>query len=317
MLAEAPKSLSQFASVPVSFGLYKGPISDISTQSWSGLRRSQRKTWMYAGAFSERYFVGFAIADAGIVGTAFVYVFDSQTGKYVEEKITVPFGFGSDFDPDLHTTWTLRKFSITPNGDDLIFAHQGKRIQLKMTVTENGQGSTTIAPAGDRPFHHSYKNLLLPTIVDVIVDGEAIHCEGNIGGIDFSKGYPPRHTFWNWASLNAKTDNGIEFGINLVGDFNNSIENALWVGGKVIQLSQATFSYGRPVEKSIWEIKTLDGVISMKFTPQGVRGEDINAIFMSSRFKQPFGKFSGTIKIDGILHNFTAEGVVEEHFAKW
>jgi hypothetical protein len=37
---------------------------------------------------------------------------------------------------------------------------------------------------------------------------------------------------------------------------------------------------------------TLDGVVSMKFTPQGVRGEDINAILMSSRFKQPFGKFS-------------------------
>jgi hypothetical protein len=77
-------------------------------------------------------------------------------------------------------------------------------------------GSTTIAPAGDRPFHHSYKNLLLPATVDVMVDGESIRYSGNIGGIDFSKGYPPRHTFWNWASLNAKTENGVEFGINLV-----------------------------------------------------------------------------------------------------
>jgi hypothetical protein len=72
---------------------------------------------MYAGAFSERYFVGFAIADAGIVGTAFVYVFDSQTGKYVEE-ITVPFGFGSDFDPDSPYYMDTAKISYHPDGND-------------------------------------------------------------------------------------------------------------------------------------------------------------------------------------------------------
>jgi hypothetical protein len=317
MLADAPKSLSSFTTGPIPFGLYAGPVADLATGSWSGLRRSQRKTWIYSGAFSERYCIGFAIADAGLVATAFVYVFDAQTGRYAEEKITAPFGFASSFDPDLKTAWILKKFSITPDGDKLVCSYRGKRIQIKMSLTENGKGSSTIAPAGERPFHHTYKNLLMPAVVDATVDGEKIQVEGNIGSIDFSKGYPPRHTFWNWASLNAVTENGVEFGINLVADFNNSIENALWVNGKVMQLSQATFTYGRPVEKSIWQINTLDGILSMKFTPLGVRGENIKAVFMSSIFKQPFGTFSGTIKLEGILHNFTGHGVVEEHFAKW
>jgi hypothetical protein len=272
---------------------------------------------MYAGAFTPQYYVGFAIADAGIVATAFAYFFDAQSGLFIEEKSTVPFGFGSAFDPDLSTTWRLKNFSITREGKSLICSFHGNRLDIKMSVSENGNGATTIAPAGDRPFHHSYKNLLLPTEVAVKADGKDISFAGNIGGIDFSKGYPPRHTFWNWASMNAVTESGMEFGVNLVGDFNNSIENALWVNSDVVQLSQATFSYGRPVEKSTWQIATLDGAVSMEFKPLGMRGEDTNAIFMLSRFKQPFGVFTGTVRIDGHSHRFTGYGVVEEHFAKW
>lgn len=317
MLTEAPISLAQFANGPVSYGLYAGPIRDLGTGPWASLRRSQRKAWVFTSAFSTRYCVGFAIADAGLVATAFVYFFDTQTGKFVEEKATVPFGFSGDFDPGLDTTWLLKNFSIKTENNNLNCSFQGKRIQIKISIAEDGKGSTTIAPAGDRPFHHTYKNLLLPTTVEGTIDGEQIKFEGNIGGLDFSKGYPPRHTFWNWASLNAVTDTGIEFGVNLVGDFNNSIENALWAGGKVHQLSQATFSYTRPVEKNTWQIATLDGVLNMKFTPRGARGEDINALLMMSKFKQPFGTFNGSVKLDGALHNFTGYGVVEEHFAKW
>lgn len=317
MLTAAPSSLSQFSNGPVAYGLYSGSIADMSTSPWASLRRSQRKAWIFSSAFSTRYCIGFAIADAGLVATAFVYFFDTQTGKYVEEKAMVAFGFAGDFDPDLSSAWMLKNFSIRSEGNDMVCAFDGKRIKIKIRMKENGLGSTTIAPAGGRPFHHTYKNLLLPTGVEGIVDGEEIRFDGNIGGLDFSKGYPPRHTFWNWASMNATTDTGVEFGLNLVGDFNNGIENALWAGGKVQQLSQATFSYGRPVEKSTWRIATLDGTVNMKFTPRGVRGEDVNALLMMSKFKQPFGTFAGTIKLDGVLHNFTGHGVVEEHFAKW
>ena len=317
MLPIAPQSLSSFARGPVPFGLYSGTVADLATTSWSSIRRSQRKTWIYAGAFDDRYYTGFAIADAGVVATGFAYIFDSRTGLFVEEKATVPFGFGSSFDPDLTTNWQLKNFSITHDGDRMIFAYRGKRLELKITLHENGKGATTIAPAAGRPFHHSYKNLQLQTMVDIKVDGQQINFDGNIGGIDFSKGYPPRNTFWNWASMNATTESGINFGVNLVGDFNNSIENAIWVGSEVMQLSQATFCYDRPLEKSVWNIATLDGVLKMAFKPLGMRGEDINAFFMLSRFKQPFGIFTGMVRLGDENHQFTGYGVVEEHFAKW
>lgn len=317
MLLQAPQSFSSFKNAPVPFGLYSGAVADMNTFAWASLRRGQRKAWMYAGAFSQKYYIGFAIADAGVAATAFAYFFDLTTGQYVEEKATVPFGFNSGFDPDLNTNWQLKNFKIARNGNSFTFSYKGKRLNLKMAIEENGKGATTIAPAGDRPFHHSYKNLLLPAQVDATVDGKQVNFNGNIGSVDFSKGYPPHHTFWNWASLNAVTDSGLEFGVNLVGDFNNSIENALWVNGEVSQLSQATFVYGKPVEKSQWNIATLDGNLTMQFKPLGMRSENINAIFMLSRFKQPFGVFTGTVKIGVQNHQFTGYGVVEEHFAKW
>jgi len=313
----APGSLQGFSTGAIPFGLYSGPVANVSTIPWAALRRSQRKAWMYAGAFTGRYFVGFAIADAGIVATAFAYIFDAETNTYIEEKTTVPFGFSSAFDPGLTTEWKLKNYSIHTNGNTIVCAYKGKRLSVAMHLTENGLGTTTIAPAAGRPFHHTYKNLLLPTQVELMFDGQAIAFEGNIGGIDFSKGYPPRTTFWNWASLNAVTDSGIEFGVNLVADFNNSIENALWVNGRVSQLSQAAFSYAQPINKNTTHVRTLDGIITMQFEPLGFRGENINALFMLSKFKQPFGKFTGTVLIDGQPHNFTGYGVVEEHFAKW
>jgi hypothetical protein len=316
MLQAAPENFLNFIKGPIPFGLYAGPVGDISTEPWARRRRMQRKAWLYAGAFSERYCVGFAIADAGIVATAFVYVFDAHK-QYVEEKITAPFGFSSAFDPSLTTAWKLKAFSITRENDKLVCAYQGKRISIKMAITENSKGATTIAPAGDRPFNHTYKNLLLPAQIDAAVDGQPINLAGNIGSIDFTKGYPPRHTFWNWASMNAVTESGIAFGVNLVGDFNNSIENALWINGAVQQLSQATFVYSHPAEKNNWRVKTLDGVIDMEFGPLGMRSENINALLMSSFFKQPFGVFKGIIKWNGESHTFTGYGVVEEHLAKW
>ena len=94
-LRKAPASLAEFANKQMPFGLFEGIIADVNTTPWQALRRNGRKTWIYAGVFNERYYTGFAIADAGLVATAFAYVFDAQTQRYVEEKATVPFVFAA------------------------------------------------------------------------------------------------------------------------------------------------------------------------------------------------------------------------------
>lgn len=317
MLRPAPTAFSNFLTARVPFGLYSGPVMDMSTRAWSSVRRSQRKVWMYAGAFNSQYYTGFAIADAGIAATAFAYFYDAENHRFAEEKVTLPFGFPRAFDPDLNSAWRLKGFAINRSGNKIICTYSGRKLKLEMQLTEVRAGASTIAPAGFRPFHHTYKNLLMPVQVKASLEGRNISFEGKIGSIDFSKGYPPRHTFWNWASLNGITEGGLALGINLVADFNNGIENALWVNDQIVPLSQALFSYKRPAEKSKWQITTTDGRLEMEFFPNGQRSEHINALLMQSRFVQPFGSFKGTINLDGAKLPFTAYGVVEEHQALW
>lgn len=317
-LPQAPDSFTHFAGQQIPYGLFRGAVNNVSTLPWQNLRRNARKTWIYAGVFSQRYYTGFAIADAGLVATAFAYVFDAYTKKYVEEKITVPFGFAAGFDPDMKSEWTLKNFAVKPQGNKLLLTYQGKRLTLTVELHNNtAHGLTTIAPAAKRPFNHTYKDILMPALVNATVDGEAITYSGNIGSIDFSKGYPPRQTFWNWASMVGQTENGQAVGLNLVAQHNNSFENALWVDNTAQGLSQAIFEYQQPLDTNTWNIRSLDGIANLTFTPLGKRAENINALFMVSKFVQPFGVFNGTIYINGSHQKVTGYGVVEEHFAKW
>lgn len=314
VLPQSPDAFSH----NMHYGLYSGAISNVNTAAWQSLRRMQRKTWLFGGVYSEKYYAGLAIADAGMVSTAFVYFFDVEKNIYIEEKVTVPFGMTSGFDPDMNSEWKLKNFSITSQRDTLSLSYKGRDFQLHIELQNKlSNGLTTIAPSAGRPFNHTYKNLLMPADVKVHLKGETISYGGDIGFIDFSKGYPPRHTFWNWALMSAQTDTGIPVGLNLVADYNNSIENALWFGDNRYAIPQAIFEYKQPLDKNKWRIRTLDGSIHLNFTPAGKRAENINAVFMHSKFVQCFGKFEGSIAMGGNTHQVIGYGVVEEHFAKW
>ena len=68
-----------------------------------------------------------------------------------------------------------------------------------------------------------------------------------------------------------------------------------------------------------WTIRSADGAVDLRFQPHGERAEDVNFLILSSRYRQPFGSFSGRlrdargreVRIDGV------PGVTEEHAALW
>lgn len=310
MLPPAPQNFND-----LSFGLYQGAVANPSLAAWPSLRRSALKQWIYAGVFNADYFCGFAIADAGRVATAFAYVYEVATQTFIEKKITIPFGFGPKADFDLNSYWKLGNFTIAAQGNTLTLNFNSPNFRVNIILENNtALGTTTITRAAYRPFNHTFKNQLMPAKVEAFVNGKALSFNGNIGSIDFSKGYPPRNTFWNWASMAGTfLDDNSPVGLNLVAEHNNGLENALWVNNQAIALPQAIFSYSPPTNKTPWGIKTMDGSVDLTFTPYGARTENINALIMLSKFTQPFGKFTGTIQgrpVEGY-------GVVEEHLAKW
>lgn len=320
-----PKQSSLFQNnTNIPFGVYDDLIANVDTDFWDkqGLlakkRRTERKAWIFFGVFSPDLICGFAIADAGMVATAFSYFYSLKDGIFEEDKTTVPLGFASNFNPNFDSEWKLGNYIIKTENGKLKLQFTGK-YKMYIEAENNANGASIVAPSnGGRPFNFTYKNTCVPVKVQINNGGSNTYAtSGNYGSIDFTKGYPPRETIWNWLSFVGITETEKIIGLNLVDRFNGNMENILWVNGQKMVLSSAKFSFEKPFDKTDWLIETNDGILNCHLSPRGARSENVNALVMKSQFIQPFGTLDGTVVIDGKTERFTAYGVVEDHHAIW
>ncbi|MCX7632292.1 MAG: DUF2804 domain-containing protein [Turneriella sp.] len=305
------------------YGVYAGLIADTDTTGWDfdrailPRRWLERKAWIYLGVYSRDFYAGMALVDAGYLATAFCYVYIPAEKFFIEDRQIFPKGFGRNFGATLSESWRLGGFEILPSEQKIIFNLRGK-FDLTASFSFRQNGLSTIAPSDSlRPFHFTYKEMAIPVEGEFIGQGRRYKFSGEIGTLDYSKGYPPRHTQWNWLALVGKTESGKSLAVNLVDKFNESMENALWLDGTAMPLASAHFHYIRPPERSIWRIFTRDNVFETRFRPFGARSENINLGLLRSQFVQPYGTFDGQIRINGNTEKFIGYGVTEDHDALW
>lgn len=162
----------------------------------------------------------------------------------------------------------------------------------------------------------------LPVRGTVTAGGRTWQVESGVGGLDYTHGYLARHTAWNWAFLVGRLADGRRLGLNLVAGFNESRpdvnENALWVDDRLVPVDRARFTWDAQDPTSPWVVRTLDGAVDLTFTPYAVHSERKNLVVIDSRFVQPVGVFSGTIRIDGAELAIRAmPGVTEDQDIRW
>lgn len=149
-----------------------------------------------------------------------------------------------------------------------------------------------------------------------------------------------RRTEWLWASFCGYTREGKRLGVNLSRRIYDSaegvsMENAIWVDGKMIALDQSVVEFELPSEtdpemmrSKEWNIRTStltstgpDPILDLRFQPKGSRDENVHVLsLVISEFVQPFGLFHGTIRLpnsDETLHLDGILGVVEHHLSVW
>lgn len=325
-LLSAPGSLVDTEGRLQPFGRYRGAIADVSTARWdrgrSWPRRLQRKTWLYAGVYTEDFMLGYAVADAGYLGTAFLYAYDRARGVRMEEALEIPFGFAEGFQPSLRGAWSFgvgrRRWRIDPYGDGVRLRYEGRRLSCDLRVPSLEGGLTVLAPSLRRPFNHTFKRLCLPVRASLRIDDRRFEETLPHGAaVDFTLGYPPRDTRWNWACLQGTTDDGRPFGLNLVAYFNDELENALWLGESLVPLGHGAFTVGRPPDRGPWTIRVAELDLALTFTPEGARQDRKNLGVLKHDFIQPFGRFEGTFRDEGRLVRVTGYGVVEDHTSRW
>lgn len=124
--------------------------------------------------------------------------------------------------------------------------------------------------------------------------------------VDDSDGHHDRHTSWRWSAGVGLAEDGSPVAWNLVDgihDAPGASERRVWRGDEPVEVDPVEFA------------PDLSGVAGLAFTPWAERSENVNLLVVRSRYRQPFGSFTG--ELPGGTGLREGYGVMEEHDALW
>jgi hypothetical protein len=175
-------------------------------------------------------------------------------------------------------------------------------IDLKL---EEGAGIEVVSPhAGG--YIWTRKQAGIRVRGQVAVRGRTWTIDDAVGFIDDSAGYHARHTEWRWSAGIGVARGGERVAWNLVDgihDAPEASERTVWIEGEPSEVGPQEFA------------ADLSSVGGLRFTPWSVREENTNRLLVRSRYRQPFGTFTGELPGGPALES--GRGVMEWHDAYW
>lgn len=139
----------------------------------------------------------------------------------------------------------------------------------------------------------------------VTIGGRALELRA-MAVIDDTAGYYARHTAWHWSAGVGTARDGRAVAWNLVAGVNDpphASERTIWVDGEPSEARPARFA------------PDLTAVGGLRFRAEATRERSENRLLVRSRYRQPFGTFSGELAPG--LELSEGLGVMEEHDVWW
>jgi hypothetical protein len=145
----------------------------------------------------------------------------------------------------------------------------------------------------------------------VTIGTERHDIDGRVGFVDDSAGYHDRRTSWRWSAGIGRARSGEAVAWNLVEGIHDDpsvSERTVWVDGEPRELGPNSF------------VDDLSGVEfaeggRLAFEEWSAREATTDLLLVRSRYRQPFGTFSG--QLPGGLELAEGHGVMEDHDALW
>ncbi|MCK5695336.1 MAG: DUF2804 family protein, partial [Desulfobacula sp.] len=93
--------------------------------------------------------------------------------------------------------------------------------------------------------------------------------ENTFAVFDWTNGFYPRRTFWNWACGAGFADDETQIGFNFSSGVyeNGLLENTVWINGTPLKQGEITFTYDSKKPEIPWQIKSKDDFINLRFMP--------------------------------------------------
>jgi hypothetical protein len=247
--------------------------------SRAGLRAL--KAWRYVGIFGPELMICLASVRIGPARQSFWAVWD-RVGERLHERTA--FGPGA--------------VGLRPGHAQ---AHSpGLEIDVEL---DEGPGVECVCPSGDS-YAWTRKQGGVPARGTVRIGGVARPLDA-AAVIDDTAAYYERHTRWRWCAGVGQATDGRALAWNLVQGVNDppqSSERTLWIDGEPRELPPAHFA------------SDLSSVDELEFAAEATRAHRQNLILIRSRYRQPFGTFSGRV---GAVELAAGYGVMEDHDVRW
>jgi hypothetical protein len=245
------------------------------------------KRWRYVGVFTPQLLL--------CVG-------DARIGPVPQRwwAIALPGG-------ELRERTTFRRRGIEVRPSSVRVAAGETRIDLRLGSPADVEVASS---AGGGAYAWTRKRACVPVRGTVETGGQRYPIDGDHGFVDESAGYHPRHTAWRWSAGVGGLDDGRAVGWNLVTGLHDDpevSERTVWIDGEPTAVGPVSFA------ADLSEISSGDGVL--RFEEWSAREHSTNALVLRSRYRQPFGTFSGTLP--GGLRLTEGHGVMESHDARW
>ena len=326
-LPEVPTTLEDSFGHP-RFGTYRGELREVALDRLRGpfslpapIRFFKHKRWVYAQVVTPETVAVLGVAHLGYTANAFlaavdlrerVSLFDSGLLALPGTRVEVAEAPGRGMRASFRRPGA--RVEIRRDRDDryVIDAHLRPLNPLADAVTWEGEiavspsdsALTVISPvADDGVVNVTQKRAALAATGALRVGRRTILLDGGVAGVDYTSGLMARNTRWRWAMMNARLPDRTPIGLNLVegiNDVNSSCnENALWLGGQLHPLARARFHIGASPASDPWRVETVDGSVALHFQPVHTHCDERDFKIVRSRFLQPLGVFSGTVRVSG------------------
>lgn len=272
---------------------YRGAFGDRRPLSIDGLalppemmpsRQGLRplKAWRYVGVFGPELMLCAASVRIGPARQCFWAVWDREAVR-------------------LHERTVIGRGSVRLSGGRVRVEDAGVSIDL---VLEEVPGVETVCRSGES-YAWTRKQGGIRASGAVQTPERRIELEAR-GVIDDTAGYYERHTRWRWCAGVGRASDGRALAWNLVSGVNDppsSSERTVWIDGEPREAPTCCFA------------ADLSEIDELRFQSEAVRERSENLVLIRSRYRQPFGSFSG--RLPGGIELAEGYGVMEEHDAWW
>ncbi len=251
-------------------------------------RRGSRplKQWRYVGVYGPELMLCVGTVRIGPFRQEFWAIWDREGGRLHERTRRS------------HGAVDLAEGRVVVDDDDVAIA-----LEL-----DEQSGVETVCPSGSS-YAWTRKQGGVAAVGTVTVAG----VERRVGSravIDDTAGYHARHTRWHWSAGVGVATDGRPVAWNLVEGVNDpetSSERTVWVSGEAVEPPPNDFAD---------DLSRVDG---LTFQQESVRARNENYGLLRSRYRQPFGTFTGRLPTPDGAGPELAEGygVMEFHDAFW